>query len=204
MLLAKLIKMMIITYIMGHTLTISEETSWSVASAIQHSWRPDRFPQHTSPKLANRQLKFFFSILRNQVYENVLNWQQQTLHSSGKKDQTWLPAFCVMLGFAMVLEEVQLTMYLQADAKAQKPGVSQAEADTEAHNACGRIDDRFNLLVGLFQCKYRAREWTTGSFGPQTPLLPDPVQHRFCQDILGLVLEKSKSARTREGYGISG
>jgi len=191
-LLQKIIRMMIITYIMGHTLTIEENTAYGVVDAIRHSQKPIHIPQHTSPRLANRQLKFFFCVLRNQVYENILNWQQQTLHSSGKKDATWLPAFCVMLGFAMGLEEVQRTIHIQADAKAQKGETTADEATTEAMNACKRIDERFNLLVGLFQMKYRDRKWTHGSFGNGTPELRDPVEVNFLAQLYVLLLEKRK------------
>ncbi|KAI7478312.1 hypothetical protein KC351_g8310 [Hortaea werneckii] len=202
-LLRKIIKMMLITYIMGHALTIEENTAWGVVSSIRHSPRPDRIPPHTSPKLANRQLKFFFCILRNKVYGDILNWQQQTLHSSGKKEETWLSAFCVMLGFAMVLEEVQRTIYLQADAKAIKGEVPRAQADFEAYNACERIDKRFDLLVGLFQCKYRDKKWSTGSFGRQTPELYYLHQRKFCEKLLGLLWEKKEHLESRRDVPLS-
>ncbi|RMX82743.1 hypothetical protein D0869_05828 [Hortaea werneckii] len=202
-LLRKIIKMMLITYIMGHALTIEENTAWGVVSSIRHSPRPDRIPPHTSPKLANRQLKFFFCILRNKVYGDILNWQQQTLHSSGKKEETWLSAFCVMLGFAMVLEEVQRTIYLQADAKAMKGEVPRAQADFEAYNACERIDKRFDLLVGLFQCKYRDKKWSTGSFGRQTPELYYLHQRKFCEKLLGLLWEKKEHLESRRDVPLS-
>lgn len=190
-LLQKIIRMMIITYIMGHTLTIAEDTAEGVVDAVRHSWKPHDIESHISPRLANRQLKFFFCVLRNQVYENILNWQQQTLHSSGKKEATWLPAFCVMLGFAMVLEEVQRTIHIQADAKAQKGEMTPEQAETEAINACERIDARFNLLVGLFRCKYRDRKWgPNGSFGHGTPVLTDPYERDFLGQLYTLLWEK--------------
>lgn len=188
--------MMMITYIMGHTLTIEENTTYSVIEAVRHSPKPQHTTPHTSPRLANRQLKFFFCVLRNQVYENILNWQQQTLHSSKpSKEQTWLPAFCVMLGFAMVLEEVQRTIHIQADAKAQKGEMTTEQADTEAINACARIDERFKLLIGLFQCKYRDRKWgANGSFGNQTPQLHgEECERDFLAQLYLLMLEKRKS-----------
>ena len=190
--------MMIITYIMGHTLTILEDTLVSVLSSIRLSARPDQALRHTSPRLANRQLKFFFSVLRNNIYEKILKWQQQTLHNSNKKEATWVPAFCVMLGFAMVLEEVQRTIIIQADAKATKGESTADQAETEAENACGRIDERFKLLVGLFQCKYRDRKWgENGSFGPGTPELRDQTTRDFLQQLRMLVLEKCKPSVIR-------
>ena len=182
---------MIITYIMGHTLTIIEDTLPSVLNTVKLSPRPYQTNRHTSPRLANRQLKFFFAILRNNIYERILKWQQQTLHTSGKKEDTWILSFCAMLGFAMVLEEVQRTIQIQADAKIAKGEMDAEQANTEASNACERIDARFGLLVGLFQCKYRDRKWgENGSFGNGTPLIRDQVSRKFLRDLKELVVEK--------------
>ncbi|TKA73373.1 hypothetical protein B0A55_06370 [Friedmanniomyces simplex] len=196
-LLRRILRMMVLTYIMGHTLTLPEHTTPAVLAAVRMSPPPHpptlTSTHHTSPRLANRQLKFFFHLLRERVYLDLLHWQQQTLRSSPRKDATWLPAFCVTLGIAMVLEEVQRTLWIQADAKARKDAanVTRAQAETEAANACARIDERFKLLVGLFQCKYRDRKWGLGgSFGNQTPEVRDPVSRGFLAGVLGLLYEK--------------
>ncbi|WPH03804.1 Hypothetical protein R9X50_00668700 [Acrodontium crateriforme] len=190
-LLKRIIRMTIITYIMGHTLTIEENTLPGVLNSVRHSYKPREYPQHTSPRVANRQLKFFFSTLRNSIYEQILNWQQQTLHSSGKKEVTWLPAFCVMLGFAMVLEEVQRTLHIQAFTKSEVGEMERGAAYREAESACGRIDERFNLLIGLFQCKYRDRKWDeNGSFGHRTPTIKDAASHEFLQKLRSLLEER--------------
>lgn len=182
---------MIITYIMGHTLTIVEDTLPSILSNLKFSRRPPDLMKHTSPRLANRQLKFFFAMLRNNIYSDVLRRQQHTFHTSGKKESTWLTSFCAMLGFAMVLEEVQRTLQIQADAKIAKEEMSEEQANTEANNACKRIDERFDLLVGLFQCKYRDKTWGEhGSFGPETPQLTGRAETRFLSSLRMLLEEK--------------
>lgn len=184
--------MMTITYIMGHTLTIVEETLPTVLDAVRYSPKGQKEP-FISPRLANRQLKFYFSVLRTNIYEKILKWQQQTLHTSGRKEDTWLLSFCAMLGFAMVLEEVQRTILIQADAKAVKGEMTWDQASTEARNACERIDERFKLLVGLFQCKYRDKKWDDrGSFGPQTPRFNDGVTNEFLANVRELLEDKSK------------
>jgi len=189
--------MMVITYIMGHTLTIAEETAFGVLDAVKMSKKPaEMTTQHVSPRLANRQLKFFLNVLREKVYLELLNWQQQTLRSSPKKEATWLSAFCVTLGIAMMLEEVQRTIWIQADAKSKKEtNVTVEQANTEAFNACERIDDRYKLLVGLFQCKYRDKNWGVGSFGNQTPQLRDPQSNAFLREVLELLYEKREFGR---------
>ncbi|KAK0866670.1 ribosome biogenesis protein ytm1 [Friedmanniomyces endolithicus] len=189
-------------------LTLSEPTAHTVLSAIKLSPKPPahQLPtHHISPRLANRQLKFFFHILRDNAYKDLLNWQQQTLRSSPRKEASWLPAFCVTLGLAMVLEEIQRTIWIQADAKAKKDAanVSREQAETEAVNACQRIDGRFGLLVGLFQCKYRDRKWGVGSFGNQTPEVRDPVARGFLGGVMGLLLEKQEHLRSREKVSLA-
>lgn len=185
--------MQIITYIMGHTLTIVEETLPTVISHVRHSNRPNQYTKYTSPRLANRQLKFFFAVLRNNIYEKILKWQQATLHTAGKKEETWLSTFCVMLGFAMVLEEVQRLIQIQADASVRKEGMSYEDAQRQAYNACERIDERYKLLIGLFQCKYRDRKWgEKGSFGNGTPELKEQVQKDFLRSLRSLVLQRCK------------
>ena len=190
--LKEILRMMTITYIMGHTLTIVEETLPSVLDAVRYSAKGQTQP-FISPRLANRQLTFYFAVLRTNIYEKIPKWQQQTLHTSGRKEDTWLLSCCAMLGFAMVLEEVQRTILIQADAKAAKGEMLWDQANTEARNACERIDDRFKLLVGLFQCKYRDKKWNDkGSFGPQTPSFNDVVSHEFLHNVRQLLEDKSK------------
>lgn len=180
---------------MGHTLTITPETLPWVHSHLRNPNKPVQPAPYTSPRLANRQLKFFFHVLREQIFADILKWQQATFQTAARKDSTWLSTFTVMLAFAMVLEECQRTMQIQADAKARKRESSADAAQQEAYNACERIDARFALLVGLFQHKYRDRKWTrNGSFGPQTPLLNDPAEHEFCDELRNLLIGKRKSA----------
>lgn len=196
--------MIIITYIMGHTLTIAEGMLPAVHKHLKNRGKPAQLASQTSPRLANRQLKFFFHVLRNQSYEEILKWQEETLRMSGNKDSTWLPTFCVMLTLAMVLEEVQRTIQIQADAKAQKLECSFDEAQLEARNACERIDSQFTLLICLFQCKYRDKTWVPGgSFGPHTPLLRDTVGHKFCRDLRDLLVGSGESILLHSSYGLA-
>ena len=96
----------------------------------------------------------------------------------------------------MVLEEVQRTIQIQADAKAAKGEMTFDQANTEASNACERIDARYKLLVGLFQCKYRDKKWgDNGSFGPQTPEFKDRTTKSFLKQLRGLTEEKRKFTR---------
>jgi len=186
--------MIIITYIMGHTLTITTETLPTIHKHLKHHGKPAQLASRTSPRLANRQLKFFLHVLREESYQEVLRLQQETLQTGGDKDSTWLPAFCTMLALAMVLEEIQHTIQIQADAKAQKLECSLNDAQMEARNACERIDVQYAQLIRLFQHKYRDETWASGgSFGPRTPLLRDAVEDAFCRNVKGLLVRSGES-----------
>ena len=188
--LKNILRMMILTYIMGHTLTIADDTLATVINHIKHTPAYPTVP-HTSPRLANRQLKLYFAAMRQNIYENILNWQQQILHGSGKKESSWLASFCAVLGFGMVLEEVQRTLFIQMDAKITKHELPQLQAIAEAQNACERIDERYKLLVGLFQCKYRDKKWgDDGSFGPSTPRYSDLAANEFLGNVRQLLEDK--------------
>jgi hypothetical protein len=197
-LLGDVLRMIIITYIMGHTLCITEDTLHPVINNIRHSPKPPAVQKFTSPRIANRQLKFFFHLVRNSIYEKVLKWQQHTLHTGGKKQETWLQAFCVTLGFAMVLEEVQRTMQCQAEATICRQAATPQAAYNEAYRHCENIDNRYRLLIGLFQCKYRDRSWgDRGSFGSGTPEFRDPVASTFLHNLRVLVEQREDHLRTR-------
>lgn len=203
-LLGDVLRMIIITYIMGHTLCITEDTLHPVIGNIRHSPKPPAMQKFTSPRLANRQLKFFFHVVRNNIYEKVLKWQQHTLHTGGKKQTTWLHTFCVTLGFAMVLEEVQRTIQCQAEAKICRQEATLQSAYNEAYQQCENIDKRFKLLVGLFQCKYRDRTWgDRGSFGNGTPEFRDPAASDFLHNLRGLVEQREHHLRERENVRFS-
>lgn len=184
--------MIIVTYIMGHTLTIPDPYLQEVIDHVKFT--PSKpWCSHTSPRLANRQLKFYFGVLRWQMYDEILKSLQQVLRYSTQKDENWLFSFCAILGLAMVLEEVQRTIWIQADAKIVKNEAPYYLAITEAQNACQRIDDRFDLLVKLFQLKYRDRKWgENGSFGAGTPQFEDREQQIFCADVWSILNEGRK------------
>lgn len=183
--------MLIVTYIMGHTLTIAEDTLPTVLASVRYTPKETRPEQHTSPRLANRQLKHYFSALRHTTYLRVLHRQQQTFHDSKKKEAHWLVSFTALLAFAMVLEEIQRTIQIQADAKWAKGEMSREAAGAEALRHCQGIDDKFARMVFFFQKKYRDRKWgDDGSFGPRTPNYRTLPEARFLGALYELLVQR--------------
>lgn len=183
--------MLVLTHIMGHTLTFVDDV-------CPRYGRPSQ--EHTSPKLANRQLKFYFAVLREEIYKDLLRYGQNTLRAN--KDVTWLPMFLVMLGFGMMLEEIQGVLAIQAVGKSSRKKHTWEKAQEEAMRACERIDDRYNLLVSLFQHKYRSERWGTGSFGPGCPDV-DSAAVPFCRELRRQVELKRRSSELVASADIS-
>jgi hypothetical protein len=129
------------------------------------------------------------------MYEQLLKQFQAILikFHPGAKESTWTQSFCLMLGFAMVLEELQHTLFIQADASATRGTASHAQANQQCADACHRIDERFSLLIGIYRCKYRDKTWTgVGSFGPGTPRLEDPASDYFARRVRHLLDQRGK------------
>jgi len=80
------------------------------------------------------------------MYADLLNWLQKTLRAAGKKEESWLSAFYVTLGFAMMLQKQQRDIHFQTDAKAHKHKRSVEEAQQEAQHACRRIHEKYMLF----------------------------------------------------------
>lgn len=179
--------MLIITYIMGHTLTIAEDTLSAVLSTVNYTGRLEK---HTSPRLANRQLKHYFAHLRREAYLKILRSQQRILRDTGSATDHWLVSFCTLLGFAMVLEECQRTIQIQADARVVKGEMEAAGAQAEAVQNCARIDARFAFFVWAFRKKYSKKVWEAGSFGARTPEYRTVAEGAFLGRLRGLVVQR--------------
>lgn len=184
--------MIVVTYVMGHTLTIPDPYLQDVIDHVQFT--PSKpWCSHTSPRLANRQLKFYFGVLRCRMYDEILMSLQKVLRCSILTEENWLCAFCAILGLAMGLEEVQRAIWIQADAKIVKNEAPYHSAIMEARNACQRIDDRFDLLIKVFHLKYRHRNWgENGSFGVSTPQFEATEQREFCRGVWSVLNEDRK------------
>lgn len=187
------LRMLIVTYIMSHTLTIAQETLQTVLASVRYTQKQTTAQKHTSPRLANRQLKHYFSSLRQSVIFKILHRQQQTFHASKYKEANWLVSFCAMLGFAMVLEEIQRTIQIQADAKYAKFEMTEKDANAEAVRHCQAIDEKFEMMAILFQHKYRDKKWgEDGSFGPGTPNYRTLPETKFLRCLYELLVQRRK------------
>jgi hypothetical protein len=188
---------------MSHTLTIAEEGKHATLSRM-HSYGglnayTDNF---TSPRMTNRQLKYFFARLQRTIQATVLNKLQQIFKSSKGCDK-WLAAFVAVLGMCMALEDQQKTIHLVMQTRSASEGTDPRDAQSQADSACCEIDTRMLFVQQIFRWKYNRKH---------NPLLnPDHDWEKevgfgdassvcFVRQVAQLVRENSKSI-TSEGDG---
>jgi hypothetical protein len=194
--------MLLVTYIMAHVLTIQRSTIEGVMRSMQYAELPEdvKAIKHISPRLANQQFKCHFSKIRARLYGDLLRECQKVLSRNAENitESTWIQSFCIMLGFAMVLEEIQHTLYIQSDASITKGATTRTQAERQCSDFCQRIDERFALLTGLHQSKYRSikKFAGSGSFGPGTPDLKDDASRIFAYRVRQLAKSRCKRHST--------
>jgi hypothetical protein len=197
-LLREIFRLIVVTFIMSHTLTIAEETKAATLSRM-HSYggHNSYVDNYTSPRMTNRQLKYFFSRLQRSIQTNVLNKLQQIFKSSKGCDK-WLAAFVAVLGMCMALEDQQKTIHLVMSTKATTEGVDQRDAQGQADIACREIDQRMHFVQQIFRWKYNRKcnpmrdaehDWDKEvGFG-------DASSVNFVRQVAQLVKENSKYIR---------
>lgn len=193
-------RLIVVTFIMSHTLTIAEETKAATLSRM-HSYRgPDAYYDNfTSPRMTNRQLKYFFSRLQKSIQTSVLNKLQQIFKSSRGCDK-WLAAFVAVLGMCMALEDQQRTIHLVMQTKSATEGGDPRDAQGQAEIACREIDSRMHFVQQIFRWKYNRKcnpmrdadhAWDKESgFG-------DVSSVNFVRQVAQLAKENSKSCSIR-------
>lgn len=155
-LLREVYRLIVVTYIMSHTLTIDEATKHATLSRM-HSYSPDAYvDNYTSPRMTNRQLKYFFSRLQRSIQTTVLNKLQQIFKSSKGCDK-WLAAFVAVLGMCMALEDEQKTIHLVMLTKAQTEGLDSRDMQGQADIACREIDAKMQFIQQIFRWKYNRK-----------------------------------------------
>lgn len=136
---------------------MAEESKHATLQKMHSYTSPARYVQNfTSPRMANRQLKYFFSRLQRNIVNNVLNKLQQIFKSSKGCDK-WLVAFIAVVGMCMAYEDQQKTIHLVMETKVKTEGVDRMEAHHNAEHACDVIDVQMNFIARIFRLKYNRK-----------------------------------------------
>ncbi|KAF1914878.1 hypothetical protein BDU57DRAFT_520076 [Ampelomyces quisqualis] len=156
-LLREVYRLIVVTFIMSHTLTIAEESKHLVLCRMHSYGGPNAYTDtFTSPRMTNRQLKYFFSRLQRSISATVLNKLQQIFKSSKGCDK-WLAAFIAVIGMCMALEDQQKTIHLVMATRSATEGTDPRDAQGQADVACREIDNRVQFVMQIFRWKYNRK-----------------------------------------------
>jgi hypothetical protein len=194
-LLRDIFRLLVVTYIMSRKATLSPSQRPLLNRLHSYPGRPDGpdpYGRATSPRMANRQLKFLWCSLLNNIMESVLKRLQQILRSS-KGGAKWTSAFCSILGLAMCFEYIQRLTHIVCDDPTVKGTSTDQDMEIKAETACRSIDDKFQFISNLFRWKYHR------GFNPLKDWTDEKVQRAlgepavdFVRGVTGLVVEKCK------------
>jgi len=152
-LLTEVFRLIVVSFIMSHTLTIADENI-HVLSHLHNS--QNTIQKFTSPRMTNRQLKFFFSRIQKASVTAVLNKMQQIFKSSKGCDK-WLAAFVTVLGLCMAHEDMQQRVHTTMSTRAAEEGQDERVMQARAEETCREIDERMEFIFGIFRWKYNRK-----------------------------------------------
>ena len=192
-----ILRMIVCTYIMGTTLAIPDEYRDAVISTLSSGNRLD-YSSWTSPRVASMQFKYYVSSLRTTTYERMLRRLHSILRTGGDKAKTWVAAFCIIVGLAMVLEECQIPLQLKCDARVRRNQMDIAGAERWASEECRSIDEGFRFLISLFHCKYRRKNRANAKLHEYIDrLTPESPELVFVRGLQTLCAEHRKHSPPR-------
>ncbi|KAL8843544.1 MAG: hypothetical protein Q9170_000048 [Blastenia crenularia] len=145
------LKLVVLTHIMTHSMTLVESTRDDVYDRLKNPPR-ERYDHQTSPRWLNKQFKFLLCPLHEDVLRDVLGQVQETLRLSGKK-ATWASLFASMIALAMAAGSLQVAV--RGKEETDKSERTIRRDDTTADETIRLMDERFVLLQKLFHQGYR-------------------------------------------------
>jgi hypothetical protein len=154
-LLREVFPLLIVTFIISHTLTIAEEGKDTTLQGMRsNAGRAAFHLKNASSRVVNRQLKFFFSQLQHNIATFVFKKLLQVIKGKGR--EKWPVAFIAMLGVCMVLEDQQKTIHLVMSTRTTTENFDLHDAQRHAEVACKHIDKKTQILQQIFIGRYGA------------------------------------------------
>lgn len=155
-------KLVIATYIMTHSWTLTEDTKNKVFDKLRR--KPSGpFHVHTSPRWLNKQLKYLMATAHQELMRKVLAGIQDKLHLSNKK-ATWATVFVSLLMLSMTTESLQVAVRGK-EATDKREGILMP-GDTTATKTIDIMEEKLNLMIRLYRKKYGATEEKGMTFNP--------------------------------------
>jgi hypothetical protein len=154
-------KLLIAIHIFTHSLAIPQDQFQHLIGKLHPDYLWDLSPEakHWYPRVANRQLKYYFLEIVNKSMDFLLLRMQRILAASAGKTR-WISAFVCMLSLGMALEELQSTIDLICNTEAKQGNMDGRMASDTSRRSCSAIDEQYLLMIQIFQ----------GKFGKTNPL----------------------------------
>ncbi len=169
-LLGKTLKLQVLVYIMGRTLTLPEDDDgargvWGRESIRQRLRFPGgaSYERETSPRMAAKEVKTAMSSLRWSMFVEVLTELEEMLRSRGS--HTWGHSCSILLLLAMIFEDIQISIdiVVQYDDTLGWYKIDRAYA----RERCQDIDDKVcDIFFEIFHSKYKTRSKRGQGFNP--------------------------------------
>ncbi|KAK8255241.1 hypothetical protein HDK77DRAFT_27056 [Phyllosticta capitalensis] len=201
-------RLIVVTYIMGHTLVLEEANRATVLPTLRHARPAIEYGTFCSPRVVNRQLKYLFCQLHTQYMSDVYKKLQQMLKKSKQwPPAKWVAAFAAMLGLAMVHEDTQKTVHLLADYKVAAEGWSLREAEKAAGRTCEAIDVKFSFVTALFMRRsskgenpivHRDNSWWSTKLDRNASIFAEGVK-KLVSDNYTYLVQQQKVPSDRQG-----
>ncbi|KAF2844055.1 hypothetical protein T440DRAFT_484466 [Plenodomus tracheiphilus IPT5] len=204
-LLHEVLRLIVVTFIMSHTLTMVEEKKEKTLARMI-SYLPKSYEQdYTSPRLINRQLKFLFSRLQHSIQATVLQILEQVFKYPKDRDGL-VAAFVAVLGMSMTQEDRQITIHSVTSTSSSAEGINEEIAQKEAVVACESIERVTHAVQDVFQSRY-SQEFdllrnADDSWIPETGF-SNPSSIKFVREVLQLTKENLHFLQERQQVPLS-
>jgi hypothetical protein len=154
-------RLLIAIHIYTHALSIPNDQFHHLQSRLHPEYLNGLSPDapYWYPRVANRQLKFFFLQIAISSMDSLLGRIQRILSASSGKTR-WISAFVGMISLGMALEELQSTIMFICTTEEERGTMTGEEATDLWRRTCSGIDEQYLFMIQLFQ----------GKFGKTNPL----------------------------------
>lgn len=182
------LKLIVITHIMTHCLTLTEDTRANVYSSLNN--RPDTpYGPLTCPRWLNKELKFLMSKLHIDLTKHVLELLHKNLRDCKEKRLLWAAAFIGLLTLTMLTESMQVS--IRCKEETDKDMGTLPRNDSTAESDIKLQDETLDRLMRIFWKKYSIKERKDGKanveFNPVKDLrdrdLLDEPARMFARDV---------------------
>ena len=148
---------------MTHAWTIREATLPHVYMILRH--RPvEPYSAQTSPRLFNRQLKSYMTLIHRCQIALVLDGYSKQLPPSDTNLRHWAPSLIALLVLCMTSESLQASMRCKEETE-KSQGIL-AEDDDGVKMDIENLDETIALLTELFARKHHRKTKEKSAFNP--------------------------------------